>query len=441
MSPRPRVRLQELLLLGASLLFALVLAEAVLPHLRPFEEERRRYMRARNVFQYDERNVRFDPELGFFQRPGLSVPFSNREYRTRVQTDSRGFRDDEESLRHPRLLVLGDSFAFGWGVEARQTYEEILQRSLGVSALNMGVPGYGTTQEYLVLRRWAEEHRDSMTGCIAVIQFYGNDIPAIDKDPGDVFPALEEGPAGPVFRPVTEKEYELQQARVRGAMSGALVRHSFVADMCVQLWLRARSKVERMRASHGERAAVSPERESPADPEQTVAGRSDVAAAAGAESGTAAGPQPGMSAAHPKVLAILRAIRALADQDSFRVLFVYVPSVRYYEGSPAYDAQALGVLDPALREAGIPLCDLRGDLTRADYYKYDDHWRPSGHEKAARAIAAWLEANHWIRSGGPAGAATSAAAGAAGSDGQTASAAGAAPLQSRFPRAGPRGGP
>jgi len=53
------------------------------------------------------------------------------------------------------LVVLGDSFAWGFGVEDEQMFTRIVERESDppVELVNLGVSGYGTDQQYLL---WLE---------------------------------------------------------------------------------------------------------------------------------------------------------------------------------------------------------------------------------------------------------------------------------------------
>jgi hypothetical protein len=89
-----------------------------------------------------------------------------------------GRTDAWRSASH-RLLVAGDSFAFGWGVDGDQMLSARLQDALaarGVQAavLSAGVPGYSTDQEYLLWRRLEPQVRPE----VVVLLMSGNDPPA-----------------------------------------------------------------------------------------------------------------------------------------------------------------------------------------------------------------------------------------------------------------------
>ncbi len=71
-----------------------------------------------------------------------------------VRINSDGFRDDEYSVsRGPkrRVVFLGDSLTFGWGVEKEETFEHLLERDFSrrepTEVINLGIGNYNTTQE------------------------------------------------------------------------------------------------------------------------------------------------------------------------------------------------------------------------------------------------------------------------------------------------------
>ena len=148
-------------LLGALLLLsalegAIALALRTPPGSGPehFERARRSwYMdHERHIVQYRPECAEHDPELGYRLRPG-SCRFRNREFDTELHVNSLGVRDSEAALEAPDVVVTGDSFAMGWGVEQSETLAAALARATGERTLNLAVSSYGTARQLIGLRR------------------------------------------------------------------------------------------------------------------------------------------------------------------------------------------------------------------------------------------------------------------------------------------------
>jgi hypothetical protein len=127
---------------------------------------------------------RADPVTGFSLRPNLRVPVKLEQLGLNfiLDTNSRGLRGPEISVKQPgeyRVLVLGDSFAYGFGVEANQTFSHLLGERLGVRVVNAGTPGFGTAQELAFF----EEYGSEMAPDMVVLGFFGNDYADNMKQP------------------------------------------------------------------------------------------------------------------------------------------------------------------------------------------------------------------------------------------------------------------
>ena len=123
----------------------------------------------RRIVQFTPGSARYDDELTYRLRPGVHR-FANREFDTTISVNSAGLRDDEASLAGPEIVVLGDSYAMGWGVEDGETYAAVLERETGLRTLNAAMSSYGTVRELLTLGRL-----DRSRLRVLVIQFCGND--------------------------------------------------------------------------------------------------------------------------------------------------------------------------------------------------------------------------------------------------------------------------
>jgi lysophospholipase L1-like esterase len=116
----------------------------------------------------------WDRFLFYRLRPNASVelldPFAPPQAleasRWSVHTNAAGFRGAEfEPAKPPamlRVVVLGDSSTFGWGVESFEAYPERLASALAtrlgvdretIEVLNLGVPGYSSFQGRVLLER------------------------------------------------------------------------------------------------------------------------------------------------------------------------------------------------------------------------------------------------------------------------------------------------
>src|SRR5262249_22470297 len=96
----------------------------------------------------------FSPAYGWSGRPGAAAAMGEG----RVTLNRLGYRGRELPPRRSggatRVVVLGDSIAFGYGVSDEQTFTHLLDaRDNGIDAANLGVEGFGPGQELLVLQR------------------------------------------------------------------------------------------------------------------------------------------------------------------------------------------------------------------------------------------------------------------------------------------------
>src|ERR1041385_5073108 len=142
----------RLLLLAASMLVSAAIGEAGL----------RLFFRESLGTEKDEKSLmyRYDAQLGWFPEPNSKHVFTGSRTIT-VQHNSRGFRDIEPlKTGKPAIAFLGDSFVWGVDVEASERFTDKLQaRHPEWNVYNLGVSGYGTDQEYLLLDKYFDEYK------------------------------------------------------------------------------------------------------------------------------------------------------------------------------------------------------------------------------------------------------------------------------------------
>lgn len=120
-----------------------------------------------------------DPELGWRPRPGAVAEWGH----VRVEINAKGLRGPEVAWEKPegvlRVLYLGDSVTFGYGLErVEDTYPYLvgaeLESRLGrpVETVNSGVGGWSPWQQYAYLRREGLRYQPDLV----VVGFVLNDV-------------------------------------------------------------------------------------------------------------------------------------------------------------------------------------------------------------------------------------------------------------------------
>src|SRR6516164_6858878 len=141
--------LRGLLVLGA-IIVAILFAAEVLLRVIDFSGPSR--------FELGEA-FQFDPELGWVPVPNAATQQTSGNRTISVRHNSLGLRERELSDIAPdRFLFLGDSFTYGYDAEANERFSDLLQKALPrYGIVNAGVSGYGTDQQFLLMKRlWNE---------------------------------------------------------------------------------------------------------------------------------------------------------------------------------------------------------------------------------------------------------------------------------------------
>lgn len=149
----------SLVLLLVSSLLALIVAEFIF---RAYKQIG--WQRAVKYHQHMLYLMLPDSPLEYALRPGV-----NREnevvdsgIKWSYQLNADGFRGDEFDVQsnNKRVLFIGDSYTFGWGVDQQEVLPYQLEQllagppyAMNVDIYNLGVPGYNTVQEFHLLNQ------------------------------------------------------------------------------------------------------------------------------------------------------------------------------------------------------------------------------------------------------------------------------------------------
>jgi hypothetical protein len=315
-------------------------------------------------------------------RPNSQVRFVFNDFDVHVRTNSLGFRGPEIAQKKPidrvRILVVGDSFTFGWGVEEGEMFGRVLESQLtaaGVPAevISAGVPGYATDQHFIFLR----ERGFALDPDLVVIAVSANDV----EELGWKELRLDDhrlplaGTSRVRFinrrgemRFVNGKLFDLPSLPLPDAMRSWLVDHSWAYG-----WLRIRLA----------RAWAS-------GMEQIVR--------AGEELAADEVPTGSIGMLSPETID-----RSLRGSEAFRLryhryLFDAIRADAAHRGVPLRTMlihhAAPGLRDDCARSRCLDQSDVfRREDDPAAYLQEDPHWSARGHRLAGEALAAWLLAD------------------------------------------------
>jgi len=101
-----------------------------------------------------------DEHFGVWHRPQVRYRHRKSCFDITYTSNSHGMRDKEVALSSqvPRVVVLGDSFVEGFGIEDGSRFTDRLAQKTGIEHLNFGTSGdFGTTQSYVLYKTLASK--------------------------------------------------------------------------------------------------------------------------------------------------------------------------------------------------------------------------------------------------------------------------------------------
>ena len=179
----------------------------------------------------------YDPEIGWAPVPNSSSVFTGA--RTfHIKHNSLGLRDEEFSLNsRPTIMFLGDSFVWGFDSEVGERFSDLLKPKIpDYNILAAGVAGYGTDQEYLLLKRLWPKIKPAVVMLIFCSQNDRMDNSSNVRYQSYQKPYFMTRPDGSLVlmgQPVPES----QLLRYSG-----IVRHLWLARLVTNIYVRLRSQ-------------------------------------------------------------------------------------------------------------------------------------------------------------------------------------------------------
>lgn len=279
--------------------------------------------------------------------PGFHMHFDDGYAHGDIAINSLGYRGHEpRGDGTARVLLVGDSFAFGEMLDQQDTIDACLERlDAHRDVVNLGVTGYNLPEQLEPLGRWTLPARH------VVYLFYGNDLE------GPVDQMIVDGYRirrlhRPDSTPMSDDEMRpIAAAQIdRIERSRRLSRGSFRLPRVRQALRDARAKMAN--GAHGARDGF----------------RDEAQRTRGVDRGVRATEE----------------MRSLAVERGMTFRVVIVPSLEETKARAYQPAVTRYVA--ALEARGVTVVDLLPRLSPDDYWRHDGHFNPRGASVAARAI-------------------------------------------------------
>lgn len=314
------------------------------------------------------------------------------EFDTTITINSQGYRGREFGPgKHGRfrILAIGDSFTFGYGVEDTESYparlEQILKNEYhmdDIEIVNAGfAAGYSPDTYYLFLK---ERGLKMQPDLILIGFFIGNDIDHRNASEHRWVKSDRDG----LPLQIVNVEGEVEDGRWVRRHKQAVYRVPVLRNSHLfQLLVAAGKGVKRI--VQGEEASIA-ESTNPFIYEATYQERTD--------------------AAVKQVQTLFRAMVAVAAKARIPLVVLMMPAREqvYPDKRPSIGnrdrdwEKPQRIFSAFFERERIPYLDLlphlKGPAKETDlYFPYDMHWNAKGHELGARVVAAYLVEHHFFR--------------------------------------------
>jgi hypothetical protein len=402
-----RVHIFRLLTVVASLAVACLLSEAVLrvggyggSYFNPFR-----------AFHES------DDLIGIRGRPNFIGHLKNREIDVVIENDELGFRKAAHpvaaSPARTNVIVLGDSFVWGWGVGQGSVVTDRLQGRLPDCRIkNYGVSATGTVQQFAIFQKFVLP--ELRRGDAVVLAFYANDFGdnlGVDH-PGRLYAKVEHGQIRLVPPDGSACPHNLMSRLSDASYLLNLVR--YCSDRLLDSWQRRRGSSQTLSARQPEnKAGDQPAKDLPPGPARDQqAARLDLPASSAVRLDLPASSAiPYLADESAEVIVAKHYLQAFALECRRRgaeLLVVYIPyqaeireppnrALAAAPGPPVRTLERRALLR-CTKALAIPTLDLvpvflaakaDGKTGRLTIGK-DFHWTETGHLVAAQAIGDYL---------------------------------------------------
>jgi hypothetical protein len=134
-------------------------------------------------FVFPNKYFEYHPVYGWIGKKSVKGAWDTHAFRVTVEHDARGFRNETDPFIAGKrnILILGDSYVWGWGVSNGEMFTNALMDSnpqWNVYAL--AVPGWGTDQQYLALRDFLDQDPRFAFSDIVLVYFWNDAFDVVE---------------------------------------------------------------------------------------------------------------------------------------------------------------------------------------------------------------------------------------------------------------------
>ena len=289
-------------------------------------------------------------------KPGFNGYFSqnNGDFRVRIQINEFGLRNNiPVKMANSRVWIIGDSMAFGWGIERKDIYSAVAERVSQVPTYNVASPGTSVCGYQALYKRMPNSIKP--TGVVVGL-ILENDIHAYDCK------AVEKG-LSPILESRSNKTADnFSFADFKGLLTKNLALYNFFAISLKRVNV-ARELLTRIGFINKEHVNQKPVE------------------------------KPPFGESVEKTADELLRLKMMVGSDVPFAVLIAPTRFEVRDGDPFSRELRLGLID-AISSRGIEVLDPFEKFKKAGFqathFSYDGHWSPQGHEIAGQLVAQWI---------------------------------------------------
>lgn len=285
-------------------------------------------------------------------RKGFDGYFSqnNGDFRVHIQINESGLRDDEPvAAADDRVWIVGDSMAFGWGVEQNEMYSSVIAERLGRPTYNVASPGTNVCGYQALKGRMPDDIKPQAVIIGLILE---NDLAEYDCS---AYAAKKKAPESGGLHITKIKSMLTEHLALYNFFAVALKRVDVIREALIWVGVIKRAQAYRNILDGQDIEKVT----------KSTAGE-------------------------------LKKLQGMFDPDVPFAVLITPARFEIANDDPAFTKIRIS-MRAALDAEGIPYIDPIAAFKQAGFadthFVHDGHWSANGHRIAAEAVTTWLRDN------------------------------------------------